>query len=162
MHSLTDILRACGRGLQRNFGILQLVIQGGNRTAVFGNFLFQAIQKLLDLGILSLALRNCCAQLLHLITACHIGRGDIAAVIQKQQQTLVVARFLLLHLLQVQLEPVGLKLLLTQLCSKLLQLLLLLAFGCFQLLEFSCQLSISACSCFTCAADCAISTLRLK
>ena len=135
VHSLADILRACGRGLQGNLGILQLVIQGGNRTAVFGNFLFQAIQKLLGLGILSLALRNCCAQLLHLITACHIGSGDITAVIQKQQQTLVVAHLLLLHLLQIELEPVCLQLLLTKLCSQLLQLLLLISFGCFQLLQ---------------------------
>ena len=135
MHSLADILRACGRGLQRNLGILQLVIQGGNRTAVFGDFLLQVIQQLLGLGILTFALGNCRAQLLHLITVCHIGRGDIAAVIQKQQQTFVVARFLLLHLLQIELEPVGLKLLLTQLCSKLLQLLLLISFGCFQLLQ---------------------------
>ena len=135
VHSLADILRACSRGLQRNLGILQLVIQGGNRTAVFGNFLLQAIQQLLSLGILTFALGNCRAQLLHLITVCHIGRSDIAAVIQKQQQTFVVARFLLLHLLQIELEPVGLKLLLTQLCSKLLQLLLLIFFGCFQLLQ---------------------------
>ena len=81
MHSLADILRACGRGLQCNLGILQLVIQGGNRTAVFGDFLLQVIQQLLGLGILSFALGNCRAQLLNLITVCHIGSGDIAAVI---------------------------------------------------------------------------------
>ena len=116
MHSLADILRACGRGLQCNFSILQLVIQGGNCTAVFGDFLLQVIQKLLSLGILSFALGNCRAQLLNLITVCHIGRCDITAIIQKQQQALVVARFLLLYLLQIELKPVGLKLLLTQLC----------------------------------------------
>jgi len=41
----------------------------------------------------------------------------------------------LLHLLQVQLEPVCLQLLLTKLCCQLLQLLLLISFGCFQLLQ---------------------------
>ena len=41
----------------------------------------------------------------------------------------------MLHLLQIELKPVGLQLLLTQLCSKLLQLLLLISFGCFQLLQ---------------------------
>ena len=135
MHSLADILRACGRGLQRNLGILQLVIQCGNRTAVFGDFLLQVIQKLLSLGILTFALGNGRAQLLNLITVCHISCSDIAAVIQKQQQALVVARFLLLHLLQIELEPVGFQLILTQLRSQLLQLLLLLAFGFFQLLQ---------------------------